>query len=489
MILQKTAAKESCAMRLKKITLNNFRCFESFEVTLHPRLTVFVGENGAGKTAVLDGIATALTPVLNYLSSANQRLTGRGIGDADFRVEPATVRAGKERWKLADFAQVVAETVDGLKWDYWRPSGTKGQEPKTKHGLTELKNRLLTISESYKSSAPALTPVFSYFGARRGYIEVPERLRESKENYAYPTSALIGALDSMSDFKELLKWFDREEAAELRANKGVASDDYVPSPALDAVRETIKTLLDGTYQNPYFNRDHKFVVEPSDGGAPLLVTQLSQGYQSMLALGVDFARRLVLANGHMNYGDQNSIAIALEELHTLRRPDKVAESLPVSAPLIAPAIMLVDEIDLHLHPSWQQRVLDDLMRAFPSTQFIVTTHSPQVISTVRRENIRAFSTDTDGRTVATEPLANPYGQPSGDVLQSVMLVNPQPPVDEKSDLDRLTNLVDQGHYESDEAKDLFRRLGQAFGPGHPQLLRLQRSVSRQTFLVQRDGEG
>lgn len=475
-------------MRLKKITLNNFRCFESFEVTLHPRLTVFVGENGAGKTAILDGIATGLTPVLNYLSSANQRLTGRGIADADFRVESTKGRAGKERWRLAEFAQVAVETVDGLMWDYWRPSGSGGQEPNVKYGLTGLKNRLQTLSESYKSSAPALTPVFAYFGARRGYIEVPERLRESKENYEYPTSALIGALDSLSDFKELLKWFDREEAAELRANKGVVGDEYVPSPALDAVRDTIETLLGGAYQNPSFNREHKFVVEPTDGSAPLLVAQLSQGYQSMLALGVDFARRLALANGHMDYGDQNSVAIALEELMTIGWPADVTDNLPVAAPLIAPAIMLVDEIDLHLHPSWQQRVLSDLMRAFPSTQFIVTTHSPQVISTVKRENIRVFSKDADGKIVATEPLANPYGQPSGDVLQSVMLVNPQPPIDEKTDLDRLTNLVDQGHFESDEAIDLFRRLNQSIGPGHPQLLRLQRSISRQTFLAQRGGE-
>ncbi|MBK7848069.1 MAG: AAA family ATPase [Zoogloea sp.] len=68
-------------MRLSKITLSNFRCFERLELDLHPRLTVLVGENGAGKTAVLDAIAGALSPVLTYLSSANQRLSGRGIQD------------------------------------------------------------------------------------------------------------------------------------------------------------------------------------------------------------------------------------------------------------------------------------------------------------------------------------------------------------------------------------------------------------------------
>ena len=69
-------------MRLKTVTLKNFRCFESLTLDLHPRLTVIVGENGTGKTAVLDGIASGLNPVLTYLSSANQRLTGRGLSFA-----------------------------------------------------------------------------------------------------------------------------------------------------------------------------------------------------------------------------------------------------------------------------------------------------------------------------------------------------------------------------------------------------------------------
>lgn len=74
-------------MRLKKVTLKNFRCFENLELDLHPRLTVIVGKNGGGKTAILDGLALGLSPVLRYLSSANQRLTGVGIKDTDFRIE------------------------------------------------------------------------------------------------------------------------------------------------------------------------------------------------------------------------------------------------------------------------------------------------------------------------------------------------------------------------------------------------------------------
>jgi len=98
-------------MRLKRVKLSNFRCFQTFEVDLHPRLTVFVGGNGEGKTALLDGIASVFTPVMTHFSSANQRLSGRGIQDADFRVESYTGRGGKKLWGVADFAQVQAETM------------------------------------------------------------------------------------------------------------------------------------------------------------------------------------------------------------------------------------------------------------------------------------------------------------------------------------------------------------------------------------------
>ena len=144
--------------------------------------------------------------------------------------------------------------------------------------------------------------------------------------------------------------------------------------------------------------------------------------------------------------------------------------------------VLIDEVDLHLHPCWQQSVLPDLMRTFRGAQFIVTTHSPQVLSTVKRENIRILGPDADGKIIAAQPLAMTYGEPSGTVLHSVMMVDPQPPVSEKADLLRLTELVDQGEYHSDEAKQLQQRLQTALGLQHPQLQRLQRSIQRQEML-------
>ena len=475
-------------MRIKKITLNNFRCFEHLELNLHPRLTVFVGENGAGKTAVLDGIATALSPVLTHLSSANQRLTGCGIKDSDFRLESWAGKSGKERWGAADFVQVKAETWDGLAWDYWRPSST-GKEPPQKCGVTDLKNHLLTIANSYKTSEPNLTPVLAYYGARRGHIEVPKRLRGAKENYDYPASALIGALDSMSDFREMLAWFDLEESSELRANKGVVSDDFEESLTLAAVRAAVVELLGGAFQNPHFNKDHKFVLEQRNGGTTLLINQLSQGYQSMLALAMDFSRRLAIANGHLAYGDGFAQQVITEEIGKLALLDPVwsqqAEPPFQSAlTMSAPAIMLVDEIDLHLHPSWQQRVLNDLMRTYPLTQFIVTTHSPQVLTSVDASCIRVLhQTPETGKqqTVIERITLQTRGVASSDLLAQIMGVDPIPDVPEARMLSEYHALIQQNLHEGAQGNALRTKLEAHFGIDHPVMRECDRMIRLQAF--------
>jgi predicted ATP-binding protein involved in virulence len=456
-------------MRLKSVTLNNFRCFDRLKLELHPQLTVIVGNNGAGKTALLDGIATALTPVLSHLSSANQRLSGRGIKDADFRIEATTGRGGKTQWAKADFAQVMVEAQGDLRWDYWRPSGNaKGVEPPEKWGETQLKEYLGAIYASYKTATPGLTPTFAYYGASRGSIKVPERLREAKLNYDHPTAALYDCLDPASDFREMLEWFDLEESSELRENKGLVGDNFLPFQSLDAIRAAVVGLL-GQFSNPHFNSKHKFMLTREIDGAPMLVEQLSQGYQSMLALAMDFARRLAIANPHLEYsGDDyalQAIHQAIEGLTSLGvvMPNPFQQALPMSAP----AIMLVDEIDLHLHPSWQQRVLQDLMRTFPLTQFIVTTHSPQVLTTAPSECIRILQ---DGKLYAA-PAGTEGAEPGRLLLTALGLQSVRPPENTATkELLEYLALVDQDKWDSPEALTLRRKLDVRYQGNEPALL-------------------
>ncbi|OAI18248.1 hypothetical protein A1507_09745 [Methylomonas koyamae] len=305
-----------------------------------------------------------------------------------------------------------------MTWDNWRRSSADKQQA-SKIGQSNLSDYAKGILESFKTASPNLLPVFGYYGALRGAIEIPERLRPSNQNYNFPTAALVGALNSQSDFKEILKWFDFEESAELRANKGCRPDEFDLSIALETVRNAIENIFNNKYRNAYFNKDHKFVIE-QENGMPLQISQLSQGYQSMLALVMDFARRLAIGNTHLEFNDE-----IVNYLHSIEQEfDFKIGDFPDgfrSPCLLSPGVMLIDEIDLHLHPSWQQRVIADLIRTFPNTQFIATTHSPQVLTTIPDECIRILK---DGKIFAAPKGTE--GAEASRMLKRVLSVDTRP---------------------------------------------------------------
>ena len=174
------------------------------------------------------------------------------------------------------------------------------------------------------------------------------------------------------------------------------------------------------------------VSEASESGEArtLALDQMSGGYRIMLALVADLARRMAQGNPH------------LED------------------PLQSEAVALIDEVDLHLHPSWQQRALPDLMRTFPNAQFIVSTHSPQALTTVKPENIVRLYRDGEGIAIAGAG-GHTYGAPASDVLTAVMGVDERPPGNEFSvTLGEYILLVDAGKGKSERALQLRRKLEQ-----------------------------
>lgn len=446
-------------MHLRKVTLKNFRCFGELELLLHPRLTVLVAENGGGKTTVLDGIAIGLGPLLHSFSSANQRLDTQESGllpqieDTDFTQVPSTRAKAGDQWVASDYTQISLESTDGLKWDVHKRSAADSDSPSHNHPASDLVKYASNVMDSIKTGSPHLMPIVAYYGATRGFIEIPERIRDSKINYSYPSSALVGALNPKTDFKEMLKWFDLADASELRALREIKNaPDFTGSPDLTIVREALSALLGGAYEDPQFNEKHKFVVKAKSGPGVLQVAQLSQGYQSMLALGMDFARRLALANPDLEHFIEvaNWRTLVIDYISKWN-PD-TTEVAP-AGPIWAPAIMLVDEIDLHLHPSWQQRVLHDLMKAFPSTQFIVTSHSPQVLSTVPTDSIRIIE---DGKVCSAPPGTD--GAEVQRILEGVFGVARRPHTKMALLLDEYLRLVDERQWDSERAVELRAKL-------------------------------
>lgn len=454
-------------MKLNRLHMKNFRCFEELSLQFGKRLTVVIADNGAGKTALLDAIALGFGRYLTKLPG----ISGQSPKDTDLRIsagerkEPFMMLA----WEAETFDGRSVVWATGRKRDNAVTSATiKRQLSETQQslyaqGLKSIDEFTLDLVQSESDQKPYFVPVIAYYGTNRAIRDDVKRRRGFKKNFSR-FDALKDALTRDSSFRAAFEWFNAMEDAERREREVRRDFDY-RHPELQAVRTAIERLLSPNFRNPRTEiRPLRFVIDrimPNGTIQTFRISQLSDGYRVVLGLAMDLARRLMEANSGL-----------------------IPAEMQGESPLDFPAIVLIDEIDLHLHPSWQQRIVTDLMQTFRNAQFIVTTHSPQVLSTVKRENIRIIGPGPDGRIVAEPPLAMTYGEPSGDVLHSVMMVDPQPPVSEKADLQRLTEWVDQGRYLDDDAVRLMRQLTENLGEQHPQLQRLRRSIQRQEALKQ-----
>lgn len=470
-------------MKIENVTLKNFRCFTDITISLHPNLTILVAENGKGKTSILDAIRIGLW---SYVGGFDLAKTGYN--------DPAnSITLDDVKWNKSDITQarqlpssieIAADLDDSTgrsffsgsaghtrKWSWLRYRDSEAPRSQLKENSYAgiLKEMAKTMQDKIRKvdEIPEDLPIFGYYGTGRLWKE--KRLtakkrainsRKGEENTR--AFAYRDCLDPASSYKQFENWFiDAFKKIRELQIKQIETDSAVPIPAfikapVVVVQKAVDAMLQNTgwqtleYSEVY---DQSLVLHHPESGV-LKVDQLSDGIKNMLALVADIAYRCVLLNPHLG--------------------EAAAEQ--------SQGLVMIDEIDMHLHPGWQQTVASSLMAAFNNIQFIVTTHSPQVLSSVCRESIRLLGKDSDGKDIAALPIANSYAEISSDVLQAIMHVDPMPPVKEKSKLDRLVELVDQGQYDKDEATKLMNDLMIAFGESHPQIQKIIRSIKRQKIL-------
>ena len=357
-------------MRLKSLHLKNFRCFSDLTVNFDPKMTVIIAENGKGKTAVLDAIATGFGRYLTKLGKKGQTLK-----QFDIQV------LSQER--LAPYAALTIEIEktsahepDALVWSLSRKHNPASSIDTPLAGTKSIDAFATQLLQKQESGLTPPFPLVVYYGTNRGILGEVQRRRNFKKKFT-PLDALDGALEPTARFKAAFEWFNAMEDEERR-EKEKRKDFSYRLPQLEYVRSAIERALthlpaEGVFgagaspvlfSNPRTEtRPLRFVIDQhtSEGQRTLRINQLSDGYRIMLGLVMDLARRQ-------------------------------AEAFSFSPQIVAgfgawPTIVLIDEVDLHLHPRWQQVVLLQLQNIFSSTQFIVTTHSPQVLTSVDAASI------------------------------------------------------------------------------------------------------
>ncbi len=352
-------------MIIKSISLDNFRSKSKLQLELGRRLTILIGENGSGKTSVLDGLAIGLGAILTYLPG----VSGISFKSTDIR---------QIQNLKAPYTRIRVETQDGLIWDRTerrdKSKSTSKQIPPAV-GLQQLRRYLdHQILDPLNDSKKVELPMFSYYGVSRALLDVPLRRRGFPKAHSR-LEALEGALVADSRFRSAFVWFYNKENEEQRKQRELKDFEF-QLPELAAVRDAILSIFPGI-TNPHITLNPlKFVVNKDS--ETLDIMQLSDGYKTLLSLVIDLAIRMALAN-----------------------PES-------EKPLQSEAVVLIDEVDLHLHPEWQRRVVGDLLRTFPNTQFLLTTHSPYIIESInnhlQRYHIHAIPTK-DKDILGIQPIS------------------------------------------------------------------------------------
>ena len=329
-------------MRLQQMSISNFRLFGNQRQYIvfneDKPITVLLGNNGSGKTSVLDAISISLSTFLSPFP---------GLSQKNYKLEDVHIESSS---RIADYLEIMLElTTPGhnkkINISQYR-LGLGKSSPKS--NLVQIKEYAEFLKQSVIEEVPVILPILAYYGTDRVQHSAPERRRNFQKVFSR-WDCYIGALDNFTNFKRFFQWFDLMEDEERREKVNLHDFNY-RLPALQAVRNAL-TLLIKNYQNPHIaTRPLRFVMTDVESQhKELRIEQLSAGYKIMISMVADIASRMAEAN-----------------------PD-------MENPLYTPGIVLIDEVDLHLHPLWQQTVLSQLHSIFPNVQFIVSTHSPTVL--------------------------------------------------------------------------------------------------------------
>lgn len=414
-------------MRLDRLELKNFRRFGSLELTLNPSFTLLVGVNGSGKTSLLDALAIALGRLLHdmhvlkparYLKSNEVRFVRYRQGGSLFE---------EAQWPVSVAVQgVIGAIALDLRQLLSNPSTSLRLWGSVQEwiGSPDLK----VLVASVQAGQDVRLPVLAHYPIRQGWLgfesQTPERGVGSR------LDGYVDCLESMAPQRELADWLYKQTLIELQEQTTVTSKA--------AVETAICQCIEGLSRFYFDIRQQGIFVQWQDGRVESFST-LSDGYRNLVAIVADIAWRAVTLN----------------------------PSYEARAAELVEGVVLIDEIDQHLHPAWQRKVVGDLRRTFPKIQFVATTHSPQVVASVKKDEVRLLGQDSAGNPVILD-AGFVEGRDSNSLLEDLFGV-PERPLEAQERLHQLALLIDEERFA--EAAKLQGELEAVLGPDDPEMIR------------------
>ena len=438
-------------MKINSIHLVNYRCHASLKVDFKAGFNVIVGVNGSGKTSLLKAVCDALTGYSNYLNLSDGnyqalndanvvRLNGEAI-QGRYRFEPqypvqvsAEADAFEARcvWTVQKNSQVDHGQISGqLPGQIWQSIqqaiGQPGEEVRARLDL----------------------PIIAFYRANRHWNQPQPHEMQAATARNARTDGYGSWWDASLDSSALQSWVIGKclERFQTSSETGTPFDE-IQSDELALVNQALAIVVEDMKGLKYDLKQKSLLVEWSSAveptREPTAFENLSDGQRAVIGLVADIARRMCILNPQLS--------------------DKVTNE--------SQGMILIDELDMHLHPSWQRILTIGLKRAFPRVQFIVASHSPQVLGELNPEEIILL------RPGGTAHPQVSYGLTSSQVLEEIMGADARTP-----EVERLLSEVFESleRCELPITKERIEAL-QATAPGIPELAGARALLRRKEVL-------
>lgn len=436
-------------MKLKKVKIINYRCFKEAEIDFDEHTTLIVGKNGAGKTAILDAVAVAISTFLLGIDVGVSRSISKDDARYEFHDLDGTV---DPQHQFPVNIESIGDILDNynVKWVRSLNSESGNTTVKEARELTNIsksvQNRIMTGDKSLN------LPLISYYGTGRLYAQKKEKkniksLTEFKRQVGY-----VDCMAAESNEKLMLNWFQIQTLKSLQEQQrtGKVEKPLLLKTVESAICKCFERISGSKNADIVFDLDtHRLVLNFESGDGSLqkfAMDEMSDGYKNTLSMIGDIAYRMAVLNPMLG--------------------DKVLEETS--------GVVMIDEIDLHLHPQWQQTIISDLNTIFPKIQFIVSSHAPAVINSVAKEQIRIL--DNGGIYM---PASQTYGRDANSILREVMKVSERP-TDIKQRMNLFYSYMDENNYK--EADKVLTEIEAIVGATDPDIAAARTSLDLEKIL-------
>ncbi|MFK7979749.1 MAG: AAA family ATPase [Saprospiraceae bacterium] len=418
-------------MRIEKLSLKNFRGFEELEIDFpegEGGLAVFIGVNGSGKTSILKAISYFFRDLIYGLYSSSE-IKNRVVFDTTIFLDDGSLKEDIQKSTAYFYTKINfeinnrkflsdLEVGESYKKYFFDPPidriiGEREYENLSKKFKSEHDKEYFLELQRLRDNIRKQPKIIVSYNADR-YVKDNPSLKAKDITKISPIDTFSNSFSTNISFDDFFEWFRNTEDYESE-NIRFNNDYEFRLKSLEAIRNTLATFLP-KYSFPRVKRQPTEQLVLQDNGHQLSIANLSHGERLVFAIIGDIIRRLSIANPKLEN------------------------------PCLGEGIVMIDEIEQHLHPSWQRTIIPNLRKTFPNIQFIITTHSPQVLSNVPRENVFILE---DFKLVERTP--HTFGRDTNSILYDLFGVEDRPPKS-KAMISELYTLIDANNRKRAEEK-------------------------------------